>query len=287
MVELAHSADIERIDPPTRADFERKYVKQNRPVIIRGVASRWPAFESWTPEYLQSVAGDVDVQAFFDADSNFHRWYSNGQSAHHPMKFGELVGKLNGDPPDTRYYMVEYALDRISDAFLKDLDLSEYTLGHPSKATPSPMLFMGHDTAMPMHYHTNTEALLAQLHGTKTVTLYSPEQFSYLYPRPLNAPSFTFSQIDWREPDAERYPKIKRSKALKFILHPGEILFIPVHWWHFTTVKGFQLSVTGIWRAQRAQYHYPYPGLQAHAHEMRFQVGRLKRKLRRPFKNGK
>jgi hypothetical protein len=91
-----------------------------------------------------------------------------------------------------------------------------------------------------------------------------------------------FSRVDYRTPDHERFPRFKRAIPLELILEPGEILFIPVHWWHVTSVSGITVSVTALWRARLSSYTFPAPGLQTCAREV---TGRLKRTTRKflPF----
>jgi hypothetical protein len=256
-----HDLDIQRIERPTREEFQRDWVDRNRPVILTGVASEWPAF-SWTPEYLRSVAGDSDVTVHYQEEANFHYWYQHlGERQDREMKFSQLLELLTGEPPERRYYMTEHELEKVSPRLLEDVDLDRYL------DRVIPMLFMGRDTYMPMHYHGATEALLCQLHGSKSITLYSPDQFRLLYPRRWYSRAPVFSRVDTRDPDLDRFPKFKRARPMSFRLEPGEILFIPVHWWHVTGVEGFQISTTCFWKAKMSCYTFPAPGLQTVARE--------------------
>lgn len=253
--------EIQRIEAPGREEFQRDWVDQNRPVILTGLASQWRA-ASWTPDYLESVAGDSTVTAHYQEEANFHYWYQHlGQRQDRQMPFAELLDLLTREPPERRYYMTEHELEHVSPRLLEDVDVSRYLDG------AIPMLFMGRDTYMPMHYHGATEAILCQLSGSKTITLYSPDQFSLLYPRRWYSRAPVFSQVDTRDPDLERFPKFTRARPMTFTLEPGEILFIPVHWWHVTGVEGFQISMTCFWKAKMSCYTFPAPGLQTVARE--------------------
>lgn len=254
--------EITRVEAPTREEFEHHWLGKNRPVILTGVASSWPAVTQWSPEYLERVAGDSEVTVHYQEEANFHYWYQHlGQRQDRRMRFGQLVELLTREPPERRYYMTEHELAKVSPRLVEDVDPSRYL----DRAIP--MLFMGRDTYMPMHYHGSTEAILCQLHGSKEVTLYSPDQYSLLYPRPWYGRAPVFSRIDTRHPDYERFPKFRRARPLTFRLEPGEILFIPVHWWHVTGVEGFQISVTCFWKAKMSCYTFPAPGLQTVARE--------------------
>jgi hypothetical protein len=67
--------------------------------------------------------------------------------------------------------------------------------------------------------------------------------------------------------DFEKWPKLRHAKGLEFTVRAGEILFIPVHWWHVTSVDTFQLSMTYFWRSDPSRWHYPQPGRRVRARE--------------------
>jgi len=50
------------------------------------------------------------------------------------------------------------------------------------------------------------------------------------------------TDIEAPSPDAERFPRIVEARAHEILLEPGEILFVPVGWWH--QVKALDFSVT-------------------------------------------
>ena len=76
-----------------------------------------------------------------------------------------------------------------------------------------------------------------------------------------------------REPGAaEQFPRFEDAEPLTFKLEAGEILFIPVHWWHVTRCPGFQLNVTCFWGANIRQYTFPEPAFQVFAREAIWQT---------------
>ena len=265
------SGKIERVKAPTREHFFENYVDRNTPVILTGVATKWPAYSDWTPDCLKSIAGDSIVTAHYNDNANFHEWYMKPEEREdRKIKFGELLDALVGDPPDSRLYMTEHELGVVSPKLLEDVDFSDYLT---DIAPFEPLLFLGRDTCMPMHYHGHTEAFLCQLQGSKRINLYSPDQHSLLYARPWYQPSPLFSEINGRQihegnPNYDRFPKFRRARPLEFVLEPGEMLFIPVHWWHLTSVSGFQVSVTHFWKARMKSWRFPTPGLQVLAREV-------------------
>lgn len=282
MTETATAPQIERIEAPPKEVFD-SYLERNTPFIMTGVSTEWPALR-WTPDYLKSVAADSVVTAHYQEEGNFHNWYGAVKKRDVQIKFGELIDKLNGEPPDLRYYMTEHDLSIVSRDLVAEIDASRYV-------DKEPFLFMGRDTFMPLHYHGTTEAILCQLVGTKQVTLFAPSDWPLLYAHPWYTKRYYFSRVDPRQPDLSRFPKFEKATPITFTLHPGEILLIPVHWWHVTNCPGFQLSVTMFWGSKRERYRFPSPGIQVFAHNVWRNLGMrpmhsMKQQLRRLVGSG-
>jgi lysine-specific demethylase 8 len=247
---------IQRIEKPTRAEFTANFLNKNTPVIITGVCSEWGAVTKWTPEYLRQVAGNAPITVHYHKDRNFHSWYLKPwEREDRKVTMDEWLKILLEGDDYKSFYMTEHLLRDISPELVKDTDLSGYV------DKPDPLLFMGRDTNMPLHYHGTTEAFLCQLIGTKTVSLFPPSQFPLIYYRPWYSYSWLFSQVDTRNPDLQKFPKFARAKPWTFTLYPGEILFIPVHWGHVTSVPDYQVSTTFFWNAELRNYHFPFPGI--------------------------
>ena len=110
--------------------------------------------------------------------------------------------------------------------------------------------------------------------------LVSPADYSNLYPGSWYQRYPLFSRIDGRkihadEVDTNRFPRFPRAKPIEFQLHPGEMLFIPVHWWHLTAVGGYQVSVSHFFRAGIKQWNFPKPGMAVLARETKLKAAAL------------
>jgi len=263
---------IERVEAPSRKAFEAKYLNQNKPVIVTGVANQWKAYSTWEPDYFKSVAGESLISVHYHEQGSFFDWYVDRPNrVNVEMKFGELVDVLSGDASGQQYYMTEYDLELVSKELVRDIDFSTYF--DPDQQPWNAQIFLGRDTCMPLHYHGKMEAILCQLRGEKRIILYSPEQYAMLYPGEWYKPIPLFSRIDGRQimagnVDLEKFPKFGQVKPLEFTLHPGEMLFIPVHWWHVTSVSGYQVSVTHFFKSKLRCWTFPTPGLQNIAREI-------------------
>jgi Cupin-like domain len=92
-----------------------------------------------------------------------------------------------------------------------------------------------------LHYDgAGVHAFLMQIYGRKQFIVYPPDQEQYLYPSPERQ---NLSEIrDLEHPDLNKYPLFKNAVPIKFVLEPGELLFVPSHWWH--TTKMLTASIT-------------------------------------------
>ena len=86
--------------------------------------------------------------------------------------------------------------------------------------------------------------LLAHYFGTKTITLYSPEQARYLYPYERFRGYQPCAVYDVEQPDLEAFPLFAHAEPLRATLSPGEVLLIPHGWFHFIRSETLTVSVS-------------------------------------------
>jgi ribosomal protein L16 Arg81 hydroxylase len=48
--------------------------------------------------------------------------------------------------------------------------------------------------------------------------------------------------VDGGAIDVERYPSVEHARVIECTLEPGELLFLPIGWWHY--VEALDASVT-------------------------------------------
>ena len=57
--------------------------------------------------------------------------------------------------------------------------------------------------------------------------------------------------------DRKRFPKLDHAERYEVELGPGEALFIPSHWWHFTNAVEPCVVVVEFWDAPFRRWGYP------------------------------
>jgi ribosomal protein L16 Arg81 hydroxylase len=94
-----------------------------------------------------------------------------------------------------------------------------------------------------LHYDgAGTHAFLMQVYGQKQFIIYPPSQEQFLYPSPEKQNNSLINSID--NPDLKKFPLFAKAQPAIFILEPGELLFIPSHWWHTTKMLTACISVS-------------------------------------------
>src|SRR5262245_47849527 len=91
-----------------------------------------------------------------------------------------------------------------------------------------------------------------QIYGRKQFVVYPPDQEPWLYPSPAKQNISMINSLD--EPDLERFPLFARAEPITFVLEPGELLFVPSHWWHTTKMLTPSITVS-INTVNRSNWH--------------------------------
>jgi ribosomal protein L16 Arg81 hydroxylase len=229
---------IERRTHLSRDEFRDRYYAANRPVVIQDLMTGWRAMTAWTPDYLKSVAGDrmIEVMTGRDADPKYEL---NGWKHRTELRFSDYIDKEYSGKVTNDYYMVpNNAFFQRPEAapLLQDFTaFPEYL--KPATAGRQCFLWFGPaGTVTPLH-HDTSNILMAQVVGRKRYRLVPASQWQYVY----NSTG-VFSDVDCEKPDLNRHPKFRDATIIETILEPGEVLFMPVGWWHH--VRALEVSMT-------------------------------------------
>ena len=216
-------------------DFRTRYLLPQKPLLIKGLAKKFPAGEKWTPEYIQHVCGDVEVDVFDNANPNPASAFTKPDLK---MTFQEYAGTLFRDEPST-LRMFLFNMFKAKPELRKDFpcpDLFKGVLGRLGF-----MFFGAKGIKVRIHQDMDmSNVLLTQFYGRKKVLLVSPKYSDLLYKLPLN----THSLVDLDQPDYEKYPGLRYIEVQECVLEPGDALFMPSGYWHYITYLdgGFSVS---------------------------------------------
>ena len=74
--------------------------------------------------------------------------------------------------------------------------------------------------------------------------LFSPEQSPYLYEDKYVMAKGKVSEIIFDAPDYKRHPHQRHVRYQEVTVEAGDLLFIPIYWWHQVNSKGRSIGVT-------------------------------------------
>ncbi len=227
---------VPRVANPSPEDFFQNFYLTNRPAILTGCIDHWPAMQRWTLGYFAQRCGDpeVEVQAGRDLEANYEI-----RSASHKrrVRLSALLETLRSDPRTNDFYVTANngGTNRQALAPLWD-DIGPLPGILQPGAEQDGFFWLGpRGTITPWH-HDLTNNLLVQIRGRKRVTLASVTQT----PLMQNFHHCYSSLAGRAVPD--HLPSEQRPKTISCDIEPGEILFIPIGWWHH--VEGLELSVS-------------------------------------------
>ena len=228
---------IPRVRELSGERFLLDYYAANRPVIIEDVASTWPALAKWDLEFLSAGYGMEEVTYQRGRASGDHRDAFVDHSF--TSSLGEYIDLIKEGGASNDYYLIAH--DRLLDrqAFrplLEDIVFDPRYLA-PADAPGKVFFWLGPaGTITPLHRDLGN-VYLAQIRGRKAVKLVPSMQMHKVY----NEAGY-HSEVDLEDYSAEEYPLLSEAHVMEDVIHPGELLFIPLGWWH--QVKALDLSVT-------------------------------------------
>ncbi len=226
---------IERRGDVGADTFYARYVAGGVPVVLTEPVRRWPAFGRWTPTFFRDQYGDVpiDIVDGRDADPDYDRH----TPAHtRTVTMRDYVDRLLAAGETNDFYAVAQNRNLDRDALQPlwaDLALPEGILdARRSKGCAA--LWLGPaGTVTPLH-HDTSNILFAQLHGRKRFFLAAPTETAL-----LEGAVGVYAGLDPEKPAASRADV----RFLRVDLEPGEMLFIPVGWWHHVRALDVSVSV--------------------------------------------
>ncbi len=253
----AHAPNIaELFDAIDNHFFFEQYYALNRPLIIRNAVKHWPAIRNWTPEYLIEKAGDREVQ--IQARRTQNQNYEIQASQHRQVtRFADFVNRVFAEGESNDVYMTAQNGDingQALESLWPDLEPLPAMLDDAT-GTHRMFFWIGpRGTVTPLH-HDLTNNLMAQVVGRKLVKLIAPDCLPYVYNH-----YHCYSQVDPENVDAGKFPLFSRVKVHDVVIGPGDLLFLPVGWWHHVRSldPSITITATNFRGINQFNEHYPH-----------------------------
>ncbi len=231
IIECRHKLD--------RATFLNDYYSANRPVVITGMMDDWPAL-GWTGEQLAHAFAGRAVEVQVNRNANPHY---EAQADRHvtSMAFEAFMARIQEQGESNDIYMTAKngganasALRELWDGIVQ---IPEYLDG--TNPANRGFFWIGPPGTITPTHHDLTNNFMAQITGRKRVHLVDGLQVANLYNH-----LHVYSEVDLENVDYDRFPRMRNVDILCHDLAPGELLFIPVGWWHRVRALDFSTTVT-------------------------------------------
>ncbi|XP_064614715.1 hypoxia-inducible factor 1-alpha inhibitor-like [Liolophura sinensis] len=253
-----------------------KLMANERPVVLTDTNLVTSALH-WTIPYLQENIGSCDFSVYSSTNNKF-KYYDDKKirsnkdfippTRRTEMKFPDFVNAVNAAAPGKdRLYLQQTLNDSVGQRIVFDFLnfnwnwINEQQRKYNWGPLTSNLLLVGMEgNITPAHYD-EQQNYFAQIGGYKRCILFPPEQFECLYPYPVHHPHDRQSQVDFDNPDFEKFPKFRNVKAVSALLGPGDVLYIPMYWWHqIESVEGHGMTISvNFWYKGGATTKVEYP----------------------------
>lgn len=232
--------EVERVSTITAKDFQENFVKPQKPIVIERITEDWPAYKKWNFNYIKEIAGDKVVPLYNNDPVDYSKKVNEPVAK---MKMSEYVDLLHAGPTDLRIFL--YNLMKQVPSLQNDYNMPDLGL---NLFKSLPMLFFGGEGSnVFMHYDIDLANILHfHFSGKKRCVIISPDQTKYMYKIPYSV--ICREDIDFDNPDFEKWPALKNIKPMFADLKHGEMLYMPEGWWHYMKylTPGFSMSLRSL-----------------------------------------
>jgi hypothetical protein len=246
--------EIERRTGLSYKEFAGEYLYANKPVIVADAINQWNALKRWTPEFFKCQFGEMKF-VINDAEYGQEGFKESDEVEFTMSQFIDRVLESTEENP-APYFRNKILYDLfptltqdikpLPEYFQPNWLGERYLVGRVGKVlnrgAAIELYIGGRGGAFPvLHYDgAGTHAFLMQIYGRKQYIVYPPEQEPYLYSSSKKINHSLINSVE--NPDLGRFPLFANAVATTFFLDPGELLFVPCHWWH--TAKILSPSIT-------------------------------------------
>lgn len=234
---------IERRSNLSYEQFLKEYLIPGKPVILTGVMEDWPAMSKWGAEYFKSTLSNQKVKVAVSENGMFPSKPEQGWSAtdYEQMDFFDYLNMIEDSKKlEKVYYLQHKSLPDVFPELLNDIQIPKYI----KSPNPTINLWIGSGgNVTPIHYDFSSN-FLAQVKGEKKVILFEPSQSRNLYALSVKSKNSNLSPINTINPDFNKHSKYRNIPYYECTIEPGQMLFIPLFWWHWVNTINRETAIS-------------------------------------------
>ncbi|XP_072253666.1 HSPB1-associated protein 1 homolog [Leuresthes tenuis] len=233
------------VKPFSPEETQRILSHLQQPAVFLNMTRGWPVLH-WTAEHLSGCLGDRRVRFRLGRKEELNAPLFETQCSYVEAKVAQFLcwsqGQTDVGPfseyPHSEYWAYadyKYIAMLFQDQPLMFEDVKWSEFGFKGRNGRESTLWIGTEGAnTPCHLDSYGCNLVLQVQGRKRWHLFPPEDTANLYPTRIPyEESSVFSKVDVLHPDLTRFPAFQAAKAHVVTLQPGQVLYVPRHWWHY------------------------------------------------------
>jgi hypothetical protein len=241
---MKHLIELKRVNNPSFDEFAKETNNFTRPIIMTNIVNKWSVFKMFNFEMIKLKFGSAKVTVR-ESDNEFDYFFGEGRKKE--MQLNDYIKLISSPASRLEHlpYMGNLPFDHPNIAkYLSPLKpLFKFPKYIPSQKYGELRLWIGGKGQRSTIHNDNYHNLNAQIHGKKEFLLFSPEEAEKLYVTELNQACWV-SKVDPLNYDSERYPLFKEAEGFRVVTSAGELLYIPLFWWHYVTALDTSISVS-------------------------------------------
>ena len=233
------AARVDVLDRISKTDFFENYYYSNRPLLLKGLAKDSAPVATWSPTFFAENYASVSVQ-ITAGRTRYPDYESNFRDTIQTITMAEFVRRLDEETNDFYIVARNYFFENPALALLrKELRVLPEIINTTDQGRGVVKLWFGpKGTVTPLHYDLHS-ILFMQIYGRKRVKLIP----SFDTPRVYLRQKY-YSAVDPENVDPERHPKFLQASVADVVVEPGDVLFLPVGWWHWARSLDVSISAT-------------------------------------------
>ncbi|WP_082555892.1 cupin-like domain-containing protein [Pseudomonas sp. Root329] len=234
---------LESIDASDAMLFQKNYLMNEKPVILKGMGKDWPAIRRWSADFFRNTYGHVKVPVCYYKTKRQERYKNQTK-----MPLGEyiyLAERNNASDNNAELpYLGGWIYHKEFPELLDDIDMTLpcfpdnwlYKLPSSISIPPTNLLIGYQHVSSPLHTDSFfVNSVLTMIVGEKKARLVSP--------------SHTFAVSNGQDlfnPDITNEVLKQGADIFEGTISAGDALYIPPGWWHNVINCGFTIAVQNL-----------------------------------------
>lgn len=228
---------IDVVEDISQEEFQEKYLKARKPVVIKNMARKWPAYQKWTMDYMKQAVGDVKVPLYDSAKADPAAPINAPTTE---MKFADYIDLIQKEPTDLRIFLfdpIKHAPKLLEDYISPKNLMRGFLDKYPS------MFFGGKGSVTFLHYDIDMAHIFhTHFNGRKHILLFDYKWKERLYKIPYS--TYALEDYDIEHPDFTKFPALDGVEGIECFLEHGDTLFMPTGWWHWMKYLDGSFSIS-------------------------------------------